>query len=386
MAERKAPRGVERRLEHEGTLVRMGGGLAAGLPGLLTEAGIGAGRVLVVADAFLVGRRALDVVLDALKGAGIAAETAPGIAGEPKAATVDGLAGRARTFGAEALVAVGGGSTLDAAKLAAAVAVRGRAIDYALCASPLPADALPVAALPTTAGTGSEVTRTSVVSDASGRKLWAWGDGLRPRLAVLDPSLTASLPPDLTLWTALDALSHAIEAATHARRTDRAVAAALEAAAMIVASLERVLDDLADLGGRADLLWGSMQAGRAIDLAGCTAPHALAHALGSLRPAHHGRLVALAHDALMAPNVEAAPGLFASVAGAVGTDAEGLPGWFSDLLARTRLDRGFGGEGLGAGAVVAAMLTPEHRPMLAANPKSYSTDELERLVAPLLAA
>ena len=377
---------AERRLAHEGGLVRMGEGLAADLPRLMAEAGIAARRVLVVADAFLIGRPELGALQGALARAGIEADVALGIAGEPKAATIDALADRARAFGAQALVAVGGGSTLDAAKLAAAVAVRGRAMDYALCANPLPPEPLPLAALPTTAGTGSEVTRTSVVSDAAGRKLWAWGDALRPRLAVLDPILTLSLPPDLTLWTTLDALSHAIEAATHAGRTEAAVGAAMEAVATIAASLERVLNDPADPNGRADLLWGAMQAGRAIDLAGCTAPHALAHALGSLRPAHHGRLVALAHDAFLAPNVAAAPDLFLPVAEAAGTTAAGLPGWYSGLLARTRLKRGFGGEGLDPGLVVAAMLAPENRPMLQANPRPYAADELERLVATLLAA
>ena len=120
------------------------------------------------------------------------------------------------------IVGLGGGSALDTAKLVACCAVSGlSASAYALCATPLPANRLPIIAIPTTAGTGSEVTRVSVFADANKVKVWAWGEELKPDVAILDPELTVAVPPHITAATGLDALVHAIEACTNKHRTRR---------------------------------------------------------------------------------------------------------------------------------------------------------------------
>ncbi len=133
-------------------------------------------------------------------------------AGEPAAATVDELASSLRTVVDPLIVGVGGGSTLDTAKQAAAAAVGSAGIaHYALSAHRLPGR-LPLIAVPTTAGTGAEVTRTCIHTDAVGRKVWTWGDELLPDLVLLDPMATASLPAHLSAATGLDAFVHALEA------------------------------------------------------------------------------------------------------------------------------------------------------------------------------
>ena len=127
----------------------------------------------------------------------------------------------ARSRQARCIIGLGGGSALDTAKLVACCAVSGRPAEtYQFCAEPLPAHHLPVICVPTTAGTGSEATATSVFTNASGVKAWAWGPELKPRLAVLDATLTTGIPRPITVATGLDALVHAIEAATNRNRTE----------------------------------------------------------------------------------------------------------------------------------------------------------------------
>ena len=116
----------------------------------------------------------------------------------------------------EGVVCLGGGSALDAGKLAAVMLGTDAPIaDFRLAAKPLPEKSVPIVCVPTTAGTGSEMTGISVVSDASKTKFWFWGSPLEADLALLDPELTVGLPPKFTAMTGMDALVHAIEAATN---------------------------------------------------------------------------------------------------------------------------------------------------------------------------
>ncbi|MEO1613243.1 MAG: iron-containing alcohol dehydrogenase, partial [Pseudomonadota bacterium] len=176
-------------------------------------AGLGDGPVLIVADAFLAENGVTGRLCDDFAARGVTAEVAADIVGEPKERLIDDLSDRARAAGAVVVIGLGGGAAMDAAKLVAAIARSGRpARDFALAASPFPADAIPAIAIPTTAGTGSEVTRTSIVSSEDGTKKWFWGEELMFSHAVLDPALTLSLPPHLTAWTGIDAVAHALEA------------------------------------------------------------------------------------------------------------------------------------------------------------------------------
>ena len=165
------------------------------------------------------------------------------------------------------MVGLGGGSALDIAKLAAAIAPADEAAEhYALAANPLPLGGLPRILIPTTAGTGSEVTRTSVITSADGRKLWAWGDALRADLAILDPTLTTGLPAMLTAATGIDALVHAIEACTVRRGNPLADAYGLHAIRLIAGgALRRALADPDDLDARGEMMIAAALAGIAFD-------------------------------------------------------------------------------------------------------------------------
>jgi alcohol dehydrogenase class IV len=200
--------------------VTFGAGRVRKLPDLVAQ--LGGGPVLIVADAALAELGVTDRVTTALSAKGIAWDLAAEIAGEPKDPMVDALTARARDLGAGVVIALGGGAAMDAAKLVAAIARSGApALDFALSASPLPQDGIPAIAVPTTAGTGSEVTRTAIVSTEGGLKNWYYGEELAFAQAVLDPQLTLTLPPHLTAWTGVDAVAHALEGAT-ARATSPA--------------------------------------------------------------------------------------------------------------------------------------------------------------------
>jgi alcohol dehydrogenase class IV len=239
--------------------------------------------------------------------------------GEPKVSEIDRATAAARDLEAALVIGIGGGSALDTAKLVAATTRSGlSAAAYALCDTPLPLDALPVIAVPSTAGTGSEVTRTSVFALESGVKTWAWGDPLKPVAALLDPELTLTLPPPLTAATALDALVHAIEAATNARRNPGNDLYCHRAITLISSNLRRAINDGSDMAARGALLLGSCYAGIAIDNGGTALAHNISHAVAALAPIAHGRATALAMLATMDWVAEAVPEAFAAVAQAMG--------------------------------------------------------------------
>ena len=139
------------------------------------------------------------------------------------------MAGRAAAIASgdalcKAVVSLGGGSALDLGKAVAAIATtaataRRSAVDYEMCRRPFPRKRLTSIVIPTTSGTGSELTRTAILTRADKAKVWLWGEELKADEVILDPQTTLSLPPALTAWTGIDALVHAIEAATNANAT-----------------------------------------------------------------------------------------------------------------------------------------------------------------------
>lgn len=262
-------------------------------------AGQGA-AVLVVADPMLATLGITERAQKILAGAGFNTQVFDGLKGEPKLADIDAATKLARAMEAKAIVGIGGGSALDMAKLVAACAASGLSAQaYQLCETPLPKNALPLIAVPTTAGTGSEVTRTAVFANAAKIKVWAWGDEIKPRAAILDPELTVAVPPQVTAATGLDALVHAIEAATNRHRTDGNDLYALKAISLISENLEKAINTPNDLAARGAMLLGSCYAGIAIDNCGTALAHNISHALADLAPIPHGRATGLAMLATM---------------------------------------------------------------------------------------
>ncbi|MEM6638182.1 MAG: iron-containing alcohol dehydrogenase [Pseudomonadota bacterium] len=315
--------------------VTFGAGRTRILPGLVRK--LGDGPVLVIADAILPEIGTTDRLGSDLAAKGVPFDFAAEVAGEPKQALIDALCVRARDLGATVIIGLGGGAAMDAAKLVAAIAPSGRpATDFDLAVQPLPGGGIPAIAVPTTAGTGSEVTRTSVISREDGSKSWYWGEELMFAQAVLDPELTLSLPPHLTAWTGMDAVAHALEGSTARTTSPAGLLYGLEALRILTDALPRAVADGSDIEARGRVLWASMVAGLALHNCNTHMGHNISHALGSLARVHHGLATGLALEASLPWLVERPDGAanYALAAGALGAEAtaSALPGAFSDLM------------------------------------------------------
>jgi alcohol dehydrogenase class IV len=311
--------------------------------------------------------------------------------GEPKSSTVDQASIMAIEARAKIIVGLGGGTALDTAKLVAACAASGAPAEtYELCKSPLPLEPLPVIAVPTTAGTGSEVTSTSVFANSRAVKVWAWGPPLKPRLALLDPELTLGVPPPVTAATGLDALVHAIEACTNRNRNDITDLYCHRAITLISVNLKKAVEHGGDLAARGALLLGSSLAGIAIDNCGTALAHNMSHALAALAPIAHGRATGLSMLATMDWVAEAASEQFAQVAVAMGEPQEPR----AAVAAFDRLVRSLGmkisleGEGLDLDRperLAEQMAAPENAPMRKSTRRAITDDDLLPLARRLFA-
>ena len=341
------------------------------------------GPVLLVADRGIEASGLLARARDALAGAGpVESFVAP--PGEPTTTTVNAAAEAARALQGAAIVGIGGGTALDLAKLAAALASTQRPVeDFLLGAGRFPGHA-PAAMVPTTAGTGAEATRTCIVSDPDGRKLWVWDPGLMPDLVVLDPALTLSLPPHLTVATGLDAFVHALEAATGGSRNRVNEAYALQAIRLVRDALPVAVATPDDLAGRQAMQEAALLAGLAIDTGGTGMAHTIGHALGSLYHIPHGLAVAVGLRASLAWSVAPEPPRYADAAQALGVAggaealADRLDLWLDELGLAAAIAAG-GRDVVNATALAERMAAPENAPMAANNARVPQGDDLAGL-------
>lgn len=366
---------------------------------IATLCGAGA-RVLIVTDPGVVATGIPEVAARRLAAAGLAVEQFDEIESDPSAESVDAAARHARSHRADLILGIGGGSALDVAKLAASVAVADAPAEaYAVLATPLPDRSLRKILVPTTSGTGAEMTRTSVYGLDGGRKVWAWGSGLKADLSILDPAMTLGLPGPLTAATGLDALVHAIEAYTHIRSTPVVAGMALEAIALVAGNLERAVADPGNVDARGRMALGSALAGAAIDACGTGIAHAYGHALGTIAHVHHGRAVALAMRVVLPWSASRRPDLYAPVATALGVDLratadqaeQAMAGAerFEALLRAVGLPVSLSDTALGeadAPHLVTVASAPENRPMIDNNAIRPDDDELLQLARRILAA
>ncbi len=331
--------------------------------------------VLLVADPGLRAVGSIARAEAALRSAGLEVVPFDDLKSDPTVAQTDAAADLARRCGTAVVVAMGGGSALDLGKAVAAIASEtASAADYALCAQPLPPRPLAKICVPTTAGTGSETTRTAVLTDAAGAKVWLWGDEMKADEVVLDPQLSVSLPPQLTAATGIDALVHAIEACTN-RNAFHANDVFCHAAITLVARwLRRAVAEPDDLDARSAMLLAAAYAGVGIDNAGTALAHNIGHALGSLTPIHHGRAVGIAMLATLDWCCEADDGRCAAAARAFGGDAP-LPQAFADLAAGVGLDRSLPA-GISAERLAAQMARPENAAMRQSNRREIRDSDL----------
>lgn len=342
-------------------------------------------RAVLVVDAAVVATGYVDRISAQLDDLEAVVHVLP--PGEPTAAGVDDAAAVVRNGGDAVVIGIGGGSALDTAKQAAAVASGRHGIEhYALGARPLPGRR-PIVAVPTTAGTGSEVTRTCIFTDSGGRKVWAWGDELLPDLVLLDPLATATMPSAVTTACGLDAFVHAVEATTGRRAAALVTAPALHAARLVVDHLPAAVRDGADLDARQVMQEAALLAGIAIDGGGTGIAHSIGHALGTLAGVPHGVAVAVGLAASFEWNVAGAPEAFADLARAFGCAVTQLPERYAQLTDESRLADAVARVGpleLSVDAIATTMVAEENRPMWANNCRRADDADRHALAAATL--
>ena len=258
------------------------------LPALIKEKGLK--KVLIVTDKGLMSLHLLDPLLEELKAQGITFFIFDDVKPNPTIPNIEACKDAYLNTGSEGIIAFGGGSPMDCAKAAGARAVKPKQSirkmrGYLKVHKRLP----PLFAVPTTAGTGSEVTLAAVVSDPETHEKNAIADPcLRPKYAVLDPKLTIGLPPHITSTTGMDALTHAVEAYIGKSNVKSTIKYAEEATVLIHDNLEKAFKNGNDIKARENMLKASFLAGNAFTRAFVGYVHAIAHNLGGLYGTPHG--------------------------------------------------------------------------------------------------
>lgn len=297
-----------------------------GVAGRLGEEAAALGRrPLVVTDPGVAGAGLIEPLVDRLGDAGLDTCVFSGVEANPRAATVDAVASAGKEHGADLVVAIGGGSALDSGKGAAAVISHGGTIYDYEGLDMVPGPTIPVIALPTTSGTGSEVTAWSIVTDpVRSYKMAIGGAYLSPLLALVDPELTLTLPPVPTAMTGIDALTHAIESFTARCSNPVSDGLALYAVELITTNVEYAVEHGDDIEARSALLLGSLIAGIAFANADTAAVHAMAEALGGVFNVPHGVANAVCLPHVMRLNIEAVPEKTARLGRAMGLSPQNL--------------------------------------------------------------
>lgn len=374
-------------LPDEKTRVVDAPGAVAQLGALVRE--LPARRALLVSDPGVARaghtRRAAEV----LGAAGVTVAVFTDVSENPSTDDVARGLAVARGFGPDVFVAVGGGSPIDAAKGIDFLHVCGGEMrDYwghHKATRPL----LPIVAVPTTAGTGSEVQSFALISDAATHRKMACGDpSAAPRLAVLDAELTLSMPRFVTACTGVDTLGHAVESAVSTAWTERSGRYATVAFALAVRALPRVLAAPTDLDARAEMLRAAALAGLAIEHSMLGAAHSLANPLTARCGLPHGQAVGMALPHVVRFNA-ADPvarrrytGLLAAAGRAVPEEGAGdaLAGLLRQLLDAAGFPAGLGALGVGAAGIAALADEAAQQWTARFNPRPVGVTELAALV------
>ena len=306
--------------------LRMGAGLA-GQIGEITRPICG-DQVLLVTDPGMMATGLVQRATDGLRAAGVAVTLFNQVQADPPESIVVQAAQKAR--GATGVIGFGGGSSLDVAKLAALLAASDQPLAEAYGVGNARGPRLPLVLVPTTAGTGSEVTPISIVTTGASEKMGVVSPLLLPDLALLDPELTLGLPAHVTAATGIDAMVHAIEAYASVNPNNNPISRALavEALGLMGRMLLRAVQKPDDLEARTGMLLGSMLAGQAFANSPVAAVHALAYPIGGHYKVPHGLSNALVLPHVLRFNAQVAPEAYAEL----------LPHVFPDLRAMNVAD------------------------------------------------
>ena len=305
--------------------VRFGEGKALALADVIAESG--ATKVLLMVDEGIekFNPAAKDCVDKLLATAGLTVTTFEKPAGEPTIDMVDDATAAVNAAGAEAIVALGGGSVIDTAKAARLCAQLGLTFREFLSRKPeYPVPTVALIAMPTSAGTGSEVSGGSVISDPeAGRKSGIANGNLRAQFAIVDPVLTYSMPPSMTANTGIDALAQAIAGIIAKCSTPIGDAIGYEAIRMMTPALVGAYKNGDDKVARSGMAAGSMMAGLTMNISDCTAEHSLGQAIGGLKHVPHGLTIGLVLVETLTREARVVPEKMERVADAMGAPEDG---------------------------------------------------------------
>ena len=303
-------------------LMAIGGGALGELPGLLTRLGLA--RPLAVTDPYIARSGILDRATALLDKAGIAwsvfADTVP----DPTTAVIEAGVGHLRAGDFDSLVAIGGGSSIDTAKgMSVLFANGGKMRDYKV-PNEIPKSGPPIIAVPTTAGTGSEVTRFTVVSDTeTDEKMLIAGLACCPSAAIVDYELTLTMPLRLTADTGIDSLTHAIEAYVSRRANSYTDGLARNAMGMIARNIRTVCAEPGNHAAREAMMLGATTAGMAFSNSSVALVHGMSRPIGAFFHVPHGLSNAMLLPEITAFSAPAALERYADCARAMGIAEEG---------------------------------------------------------------
>ena len=286
----------------------------------------GCRKVAFVTDEMILKLGLADEALDGIRSAGMDVWTFSAVQPDPAEAMILGAVEEARQEGVDCVASVGGGSSLDTAKLIALLLNTDQPLSGMYGVNLARGERLPLVLAPTTAGTGSEVTPISIVTTGTNEKKGVVAPQLLPDLAVLDAELTVGLPAAVTAATGIDAMVHAIEAFT-SKRLKNVVSDCLakQALALLGAAIRRACFTPDDRDARGNMLLGSMLAGMAFANAPVAAVHALAYPLGGHFHVPHGLSNALVLPHVLDYNLPEAADAYAELAPLIFPNLSDLP-------------------------------------------------------------
>jgi alcohol dehydrogenase class IV len=285
---------------------------------------LGCRVVFLVTDKGIVQNGLIEPALKSFAASNVAVTVYSDVLADPPAEVVVAAAEAAAEVKADCVVGLGGGSSLDVAKLVALLARRSERLDDIYGVGIAKGPRLPLVLLPTTAGTGSEVTPISIVTTGEGQKKGVVSPVLLPDIAVLDADLTLSLPPAVTAATGIDAMVHAIEAYTSKRlKNPVSDCLAREALRLLGSNIHEVCSNGANRQARQAMLLGSMLAGLAFANAPVAGVHALAYPVGARFHVPHGLSNSLVLPAVMRFNLDAAEVLYAELSMVLAPEGHG---------------------------------------------------------------
>jgi choline dehydrogenase len=291
---------------------------------------LGMRRPLLVTDAGVKAAGLLDTALEALRGSDVEPVVFDKVKANPGVELVDAGAAEYRAQGCDGLVAIGGGSSMDTAKGIGVVAVHdGSIVDYEWGHTPIRSRIPPMIAVPTTAGTGSEVTLWAVITDPKRKIKFNVGGtpDIASWVALIDPELTVKLPAVVTAGTGMDALAHAVECFTMVYHQPFTDAVALLAMEYVARYLRVAYSQANNLEARYHMSAAAMLAGLAYGTDSAGAAHAMSQTAGGVHDAPHGALTARLLGPVMEYNYAGEPERFARMAVAFGIDTRGASMW-----------------------------------------------------------